>query len=82
MEVVDVDRHEVVKQVTRNYELANEALLMMWSDWSPSDIDLFVEQQEQHIKQIEERIYDEEHDTYDGYPITASMVNRFKIRVT
>ncbi|MBX5436636.1 MAG: hypothetical protein IRZ33_05395 [Alicyclobacillaceae bacterium] len=55
-----MDNAQMLEQTIRNYELASEALLAVWDDLSPDELDAVLEKQQHRLKQIADRMYHEE----------------------
>jgi hypothetical protein len=50
----------VLEQTLESYELANEALLQVWDELKPEEIDMILEKQQNRLEQIAQRMYHEE----------------------
>ncbi|MDB5084307.1 MAG: hypothetical protein JWN30_1193 [Bacilli bacterium] len=55
-----MDNREVLEQTMRSYEDANNALLTVWDQISPTTLDIMLEKQQHRLEQISERMYHEE----------------------
>jgi hypothetical protein len=73
-----MQNEDVIEQTLRNYELANEALLHVWPNLDPSEIDMVLEKQQNRLQQIAERAYAKEKEYDAKSELIANTLERFE----